>query len=81
MNITINRMEMLDTARRMASIAPADSPLEVLRGVLLEADADSGKVALTATNVELSLMERLSCTVAESGTFAIDAQLLTDMME
>lgn len=81
MNITINRMEMLDTARRMASIAPADSPLEVLRGVLLEADADSGKLALTATNVELSLMERLSCTVAESGTFAIDAQLLTDMME
>lgn len=41
MNITISRMEMLDTARRMASIAPADSPLEVLRGVLLEADADS----------------------------------------
>ena len=81
MNITINRTEMLDTARRMASIAPADSPLEVLRGVLLEADADSGKLALTATNVELSLMERLSCTVAESGTFVIDAQLLTDMME
>lgn len=47
MNITINRMEMLDTARRMASIAPADSPLDVLHGVLLEADAGSGRLALT----------------------------------
>lgn len=81
MNITINRSEMLGMARRMASIAPADSPLEVLHGVLLEADADSGTLALTATSLELALMERLSCTVAESGTFAIDAQMLTGMME
>ena len=75
MNITINRMEMLDTARRMASIAPADSPLDVLHGVLLEADAGSGRLALTA------LMEQLPCTAVESGTFAIDAQMLTGMVE
>lgn len=81
MNITINRMEMLDTARRMASIAPADSPLEVLHGVLLEADTGSGKLTLTATSLEFSLMERLPCTATESGTFAIDAQLLAGMVE
>lgn len=81
MNITINRMEMLDTARRMASIAPADSPLDVLHGVLLEADAGSGRLALTATSLELALMERLPCTAVESGTFAIDAQMLTGMVE
>lgn len=81
MNITINRMEMLGTARRMASIAPDDSPLEVLHGVLLEADAGSGKLALTATSLELSLMGRLPCTATESGAFAIDAQMLTGMVE
>lgn len=81
MNITINRMEMLDTARRMASIAPADSPLDVLHGVLLEADAGSGRLALTATSLELALMEQLPCTAVESGTFAIDAQMLTGMVE
>ncbi len=65
----------------MASIAPADSPLDVLHGVLLEADAGSGRLALTATSLELALMEQLPCTAVESGTFAIDAQMLTGMVE
>lgn len=81
MKVTINRMEMLAVTRRMASVAPTDSPLDVLRGILLEADVDSGTLTLTATNLELALMERLPCTGAESGTLVIDAQLLAGMME
>ena len=81
MKITINRVEMLSAARRMASIAPADSPLDVLHGVLLEADIDTGKLVLTATSLELSLMERVPCTSAESGALAIDARMLTGMLE
>ncbi|MFR8333601.1 MAG: hypothetical protein ACLU9S_15620 [Oscillospiraceae bacterium] len=46
-----------------------------------EADAGSGRLALTATSLELALMEQLPCTAVESGTFAIDAQMLTGMVE
>ena len=61
MNITIDRVELLHTAKRMATIAPLQSPLDVLRGALLEADAQNSRLILTATNMELSLRESLPC--------------------
>lgn len=36
LNVTINRAEMLSAIKRASAVAPADSPLDVLRGVLLE---------------------------------------------
>lgn len=80
MNITINRAELLDTARRMASVAPTASPLDTLRGVLLETDAGTGKLTLTATNMELSLEEKLPCSAVEDDSLAVPAQLLTNML-
>mgnify|MGYP002306096112 CR=1 FL=1 len=35
MIVTINRAEFLDAAKRAASIAPAESPLDVLKGALM----------------------------------------------
>ena len=81
MNITINRPEMLAVSRRMAAVAPPESPLEVLRGTLLEADADGGKLTMTSTNMELSLVEKLACTASGSGAFVVDARLLAGMLE
>lgn len=59
MNVTINRAEMLCAIKRASAIAPADSPLDVLRGVLLEADAAAGKLTVTSTNLEAALEEKL----------------------
>ena len=42
MHITINRAELLAAVKRASTIAPPDSPLDVLRGVLLETDSDNG---------------------------------------
>ena len=63
MLITINRAELLAAVRRASFIAPSDSPLEVLKGVLLETDGTSGMLTVTSTNLEVSLAERLPCTV------------------
>lgn len=81
MHITINRAELLAAARRMTAIAPPSSPLDVLKGVLLEADAASHKLTLTATNLELSLEEKLTCTASEDDALVIGAELLADMLE
>lgn len=59
MNVTINRAEMLSAIKRASAIAPADSPLDVLRGALLEADAAAGKLTVTSTNLEAALEEKL----------------------
>ena len=61
MKITMNRAELLSAAQRAAVIAPEDSPVEVLRGTLLEINAAAGKLILTATNLETMLEQRLDC--------------------
>ena len=66
LNVTINRAEMLSAIKRASAIAPADSPLDVLRGALLEADAAAGKLTVTSTNLEAALEEKLPCTVQEA---------------
>ena len=81
MNITINRAELVNTARRMAAVAPPNSPLDVLRGVLLETDTAAGKLTLTATNMEISLEEKLPCAAREDDALVVDAQLFSDMLE
>lgn len=63
MIVTINRSEFLDAAKRAASIAPAESPLDVLKGALMEADAANGKLTITSTNMEVALVEKLPCSV------------------
>lgn len=79
MNITINRAELLHAARRAASIAPPDSPLDVLKGTLLE--AEGGRLTLTATNMEISLEQKLDCPVLEEDAVVVNARLLAGMLE
>ena len=80
MNVTINRAEMLSAIKRASAIAPADSPLDVLRGVLLEADAAAGKLTVTSTNLEAALEEKLPCTVQEDGALVFGAKMLAEML-
>lgn len=80
MNVTINRAEMLSAIKRASAIAPADSPLDVLRGVLLEADAAAGKLTVTSTNLEAALEEKLSCAVQENGALVFGAKMLAEML-
>lgn len=79
--ININRLELLSTMKRAASIAPADAPLDVLKGVLLEADSTCGKLTVTATNLDVTLQVKLPCSIQEDGAFVIRAKLLLDMLQ
>ena len=81
MNITMNRAELLSAAQRAAAIAPEDSPVEALRGTLLEANAATGALTLTATNLETALEQSLSCPTAEDDALVVDAKLLAGMLE
>ena len=71
---------MLSAIKRASAIAPADSPLDVLRGVLLEADAAAGKLTVTSTNLEAALEEKLPCAVQEDGALVFGAKMLAEML-
>ncbi len=47
MKIIANRAELLAMCRRAARLANYASPLEELRGFLLEADADTGQLSVS----------------------------------
>lgn len=81
MRVTINRAELLHAARCAASIAPSNSPIKEMTGVLLEADASSGKLTVTATNMELSLEQKLPCASSEEDALAVNAKLLAAILE
>ena len=81
MDITMNRAELLCAAKRAAAIAPSKSPLEVLKGVLLEVDAAHKALVLTATNLEVILKQKLDCAALENDALVIDADLLAGMLE
>ena len=81
MNITMNRAELLHAVRRAATVAPTNSPLEVLKGVCLEVDAASKSLVLTATNLEVTLKQKLACGTQEDDALVIDTKLLAGMLE
>lgn len=81
MNITMNRAELLHAVKHAAAVAPANSPLEALKGVLLEVSAASKSLVLTATNLEVTLKQKLACAAPEDDALAIDARLLARMLE
>ncbi len=80
MNITINRAELLSAVQKAAAVASEDAPLEPLKGVLLEADAAAGTLTLTATNIETSLEQKLSCSTGEDDAVVMNAKLLAGML-
>lgn len=81
MNITINRAEFLDAARKAAAIASEDAPLEPLKGALLEADAATNILTIVATNLETFLELKLPCSTADDDALVVNAKLLAGMLE
>lgn len=81
MRVTLNRAELLSSAKRGESIAPHDSALDVLKGLLLELDAANGVLTMTATNLEITLEQKIPCVVPADDAFVLNARLAVSMLE
>ena len=81
MKLTMNRAELLGAAKRGENVAPHDSVLDVLKGLLMETDAASGVLTMTATNLEVTLEQKLPCGACDSDAFVLNARLAVSMLE
>lgn len=81
MLITVDRAEFLAAIKRATAIAPPDSPLDVLKGVLLETDSARKMLTVTSTNLEVSLVEQLPCSAQENGALVYSARTLAEMLQ
>lgn len=79
MRVTLNRLEILAVLRDASQIAPAHSPLEILRGALLE--AGDGKLTVTAGNLEVTLVRKVKAEILDAGSLVINAKLFAAMLE
>jgi len=80
MKFVINRKRMLEAAKTAAKVAPKNSPVEVLNGIFVECNENTGNVFLTATSFDVSIQLKTSGTVEASGEFLINAKMLVEML-
>ena len=80
MNVNANRLELLHAAKQAASVAPNITPLEVLKGILLQAGSD-GHLNLSATNLEIAICVGLPCISESEDAVVVNARLLVGMLE
>ena len=80
LNVTINRAEMLSAIKRASAIAPADSPLDVLRGVFAGGGCRRRKAHRHLDYLEAALEEKLPCAVQENGALVFGAKMLAEML-
>ena len=74
-----NRLIMHEAAKNAAKIAPAHAHLEALNGILVESNADTGEIYMTATNHKVSIQQKIVASVGQSGSMLINPRLLADM--
>lgn len=80
MRAVLNRAEFLSAAKRGANIAPHDSALAVLKGLLLEVDT-KGVLTMTATNLEVALEQKIPCKASDNDAVVLDARLAVAMLD
>lgn len=80
MKFTANRAELLAQVKTVLKAIPSRASVDVLLGILVEADPDQCEVALTGTNYEVSIQCKLGCPVEAGGSVVINARLLAQML-
>ena len=78
MKFTIERAAFLKSLNHVQSVVERRNTIPILSNVLLKADA--GSVQLTATDLDLEVIETVSADVAQSGGVTASAHMLYDIV-
>lgn len=76
MKFKVNRNILLEYLKSMEKIVQKDSPIEELRGFLVEANEDDGHLYLTANNLKTAVIRKLEAGIESGGSFVMNARRL-----
>ncbi len=80
MKFTVNRLQMLDAARAVSKAIADNKNNRELSGILIEADAASGILSLTGSNMITQIQRRLKPECMETSGSAILKPMLADIL-
>ena len=83
MKLTIERAALLKGLAHIQSVVERRNTIPILANVLIDAGKDAGKekgVALTATDMDLAIVEHVTGQVAKAGTTTVPAHTLYDIV-
>src|SRR5215218_2842240 len=78
MKATIERATLLKSLAHVQSVVERRNTIPILSNVLLE--AAEGSLGLTATDMDLSIVERVGASVAQAGATTVPAHTLYDIV-
>ncbi|RMB00634.1 DNA polymerase III subunit beta [Eilatimonas milleporae] len=78
MKVTIERSALLKSLSHVQSVVERRNTIPILSNVMLEADGDG--LGLTATDLDISIVERTPATIAVAGATTVPAHTLFDIV-
>ena len=80
MKFICERKTLYEAAKKAAGVSPGRHPIEILNGVLIECSEDNNEIYLTATNHNISIMQKVKGNVEESGKAVVEAAILPQIL-
>ncbi|NVJ71328.1 MAG: DNA polymerase III subunit beta [Alphaproteobacteria bacterium] len=78
MKVTIERNSLLKTLGHVQSVVERRNTIPILSNVMIEAEGDM--VAMTATDLDIAIIERVSAGVQQAGSTTVPAHTLFDIV-
>ena len=78
MKFKISRSNFFKTLSHLQGVVDKRNSLPILANILIE--AKDNKLILSSTDMDISIIEKISCTVAEEGATTINSQILYDIV-
>lgn len=78
MKVTIERNSLLKTLGHVQSVVERRNTIPILSNVMMEADGDT--VAMTATDLDIAIVEKTPAVVIQSGSTTVPAHTLFDIV-
>ena len=76
MKLTVSRSLLSDALRKVQSLASGKNSMQILSNVKIEAKGDKAK--FTTTDLDMSVVIEIGCSVSEEGAITLPAKLMSD---
>jgi DNA polymerase-3 subunit beta len=80
MRFSIEKKELLQSVQHLVSVAPTKNASPILTNYLIDANAESGFVKITTSDLEITVVVEFAAAVSEGGTIAVSARHFNEII-